>query len=350
MRLSRQMFSVVALGLLVAWVAPAHATDWTPPKDNVLSEKQVTNYLQVLKTALDDFRAAGNQADNAQSAAAALGLYLKTNEKFKANLASHGLTEAEYQWVGERLMEAWGARVADQALGAATKGMAEQRKSTQDRIAELKTKLATYEKAQAEGRRVMTKEERQSAIESAKSDQQSAADEVKQHEDEIKQYTDDANKADADAKAADALAKNPPSDISADDRAGFIESKKADAQSARDAAKEARERLEEAKKARDESLAKANAAKSRIGDPDLPATDDEKAQVKKENGDTIAAIKTDLSGAEQGLKSMEDAMAQFSKSIQDQRTKNPVPQQNVDLFKKHQTEWETAWGMKGDGK
>jgi hypothetical protein len=344
----RQSLSLVALGLLLVTV-PARAA-WTPPKDNVMTDKQVTTYLQVLRTALDDFRAAGNAAENAQSAAGAMALYLKGDTKFKGNLASHNMSEEEYHWIGDRMLEAWGATISDQVLGNATKGMAEQRKTAQQRIDDSKAKLAAYEKAQAEGRRVMAKEERQSAIDSAKGDQQSAQDEVKQHDDEIKQFTDDANKADADAKAADALAKNPPSDVSADDRPGYIEGKKADAQTARDAAKDARDKLEEAKKARDDSLAKVAASKRRMADPDLPTTDDEKAEVKKQNEETIASLKTEILQGQQGMAQMDASMAEFAKNLQEQRAKNPIPPQNVDLFKKHQVEWEGAWGMKGEAK
>lgn len=348
MPLMRQTLLLVALVLIVT-IIPAQGA-WAPPKDNVMTEKQVTGYLQVLRAALDDFRAAGNEADNARAASAAMAAYLKGDAKFKANLAAHGMSEDEYQWVGERVMEAWGATLTEQMLGNATKGMAEQRRTTQQRIEELNAKLAIYQKAQAEGRRVMTKEERQSAIDSAKADQQSAQDEVKQHDDETKQLTEDATKADADAKAADALAKNPPSDVSADDRPGYIEGKKADGQTARDAAKEAREKLEEAKKARDESLAKASNAKKKTADPDLPLADDEKADVKKENEETIASLKTEIADADMGMKKLDEAMAEFAKNMKDQQTKNPVPPQNVDLFKKHEAEFDNAWGIKADAK
>ncbi|HEY2589374.1 MAG TPA: hypothetical protein VGI81_26750 [Tepidisphaeraceae bacterium] len=349
MSLLRQSLLPIGLALLLVTVPLARA-EWTPPKDNVLTEKQVTRYLQALKQALDDFRAAGNSAENMQSASAGMALYLKTDAKFKANLASRNLTEQEYSWVGERLIEAWGTTISGQVLTSANKGMVEQRKTIQQRLDESKTKLATYEKAQAQGRRVMTKEERQSAIDSAKSDQQSVQDEAKQHDDEIKQFTADAAKADDDAKAADALAKNPPSDVSADDRAGYIEGKKADAQAARDASKDAREKLDEAKKARDESLAKVAAAKKKVADPDLPTTDDEKADVKKQNEETIASLKTEIVQGEQGMKQMDEAMAEFARNMQEQRAKNPVAQQNIDLFKKHQAEWEAAWGIKGETK
>ena len=78
-------------------------------KDKVLTEKQVTAYLQILKSAVDDAQAAGKSIDKTQSPAAAIALIEANDAKFKANLASHGMSDEEYHWVGERVLEAWGA-------------------------------------------------------------------------------------------------------------------------------------------------------------------------------------------------------------------------------------------------
>lgn len=339
---ARRTFSLLVLFLL--HIGPPARAAWQAPKDNVITEAQLTGYLQILKSALDDARATGKSLNNNPSPAAAIALVQADDAKFKANLATHGMSEEEYRWVAERVSDAWGATMASKVMSDATATILEQRKKGQQSIDDLKVKLADYQKAQAAGRRVMSKDERQSAIDSAKSDQQSALDEAKQHEDEIKQYTADAAKGDADAKAADELAKNPPPDVSADDRQAYIDGKKTEAQSARDAAKEAREKLQEAQKARSESLAKADAAKKKMADPDLPTTDDEKAQVKKENDDMIASLNIDLANAQQGLLQLDQALAQFTKSQQEQQAK--IPPQNLQLFKKHQAEFETAWGIK----
>lgn len=345
MNSSSRTFSFLFVAFLVLASAPARAA-WQPPKDNVLTDGQVTSYLQILKSAIEDAQAAGKSINNNPSPAAAIALVQANDTKFKANLASHNMSDEEYRWVGERLMEAWGATITSKVVSDATANVVEQRKKSQQAIDDLKANLAAYQKAQAAGRRVMSKDERQSAIDSAKSDQQSALDEARQHEDEIKQYSADAAKGDSDAKAADALAQNPPPDVSADDRQSYVDGKKTEAQSARDAAKEAREKLQEAQKARAESLAKADAAKKKMADPDLPTTDDEKAQVKKDNEDMIASLNTQLASAQQNLAQMDQMMAQFTKSMQDQQAKNPVPPQNLDLFKKHQADFNAVWGIK----
>src|SRR5690349_3428424 len=87
------------VGFLLLTVV-ARGADWQPPKDGVLSEKQFTSYTQVLQELLDNARAAGKAIDGSQSGAAGLAMVLRTNQNFKSSLASHGMSEAEYDWVG----------------------------------------------------------------------------------------------------------------------------------------------------------------------------------------------------------------------------------------------------------
>lgn len=331
----------VTLALVVSCAVAGAA--WEPPKDGVVTEKQLVNCLQVQKEALDNWKAAGKAVDGSASGAAAMAVYLNADSKFKGSLAAHGMTQEEYQWVSEKVWEAWGALTMEKLLADTQKGLAEQRKTNEQKLADLKQRLSAYEKAQAEGRRVMSKDEREQAIQSAKAEQQSALDESRQHTDDLKQAGEEASKAEADAKAADALAKNPPSDVSADDRPGYIDQKKTEAQQARDAAKDAREKEAEAKKLLEESNAKAAAAGKRAANPDAPTTDDEKADVKKANEEEIASLKTDIADSEKGLKLLDESGQTFAKSMQDQRGKDGTPQQNVDLVRKHKSEFEAIW-------
>jgi hypothetical protein len=344
----RQAVSGAVVGLFLA--VPFAKADWQPPKDGVYTEKEIASYLQVQKEAIDTWKASGKALEGSQSSAAAMMMGMTNDARFKASLASHAMTQPEYEWVGGKVWEAWGAVTTDALVSNAQKALAEQRKVNEQKIADAKAKLTTYQKAQAAGRKVMSKEEREQAIADAKTEQQSALDEAKQHGDEVKQAQDDATKADAEAKAADALAKNPPADVSADDRPGYIDQQKTAAQQARDAAKDARDKEIEAKKLQDESLARAAAAGKKITDPDAPLSDEDKAQVKKDNDDQIAALTNDITDGENGLKVLDESGKTFAKSMEDQKAKNPVPQQNVDLLKKHQAEFETIWGAKVDGK
>ncbi len=347
MRRLGRLLIVVLVGSLAG--ATAFGADWQPPKDGVVTEKQFGNYIKVLQEVIDNARAAGKAIDNSQSGAAALALALRTNEKFKASLASHGMTEAEYDWLGSMVWQAYGQLLRDDIVQKAQGEMDQQKKTMQGKLADHKAKLAAHEKALKEGRRVMSKEERESAVASAKEEQKSALEEAKQHAEEASAAQKEADKSEADAKAADAAAKNPPSDVIADDRPGFIEQKKSEAQSARDAAKEARDKVAEARKAESESKAKAATAGKKVADPDLAMTDEEKAEFKKQNEEQIASIRGEIKDTEQGMQLLSESGAALAQNFQ-QSGGEAVPPQNVALMKKHREEFEKAWGMKKDGK
>ena len=334
----------IALGLLCA--VGVSAADWKEPKDGLLTEKQLTSYLAVQKEVLAQLKASGKALEGTQSSAAAMAVILQNDASFKASLQKHGMSQEEYTWVGGKAWEAWGGLLMDKIAENAQADLDKQRQAKQKELADLRQKLATYQNAQKEGRRVTTKEQRDGAISSATEDQKSALEEAKQHADEAKQAHEDATKAENDAKAADAAAKNPPADVSADDRPGFSEQKKSDAQAARDAAKDAREKEAEAKKAETESRAKADAAGKRIKNPDVPTTDDEKADVKKQNDEMIASVTGDIDTTAQALKILDESGGAMVKQFQENKTKNRIPQQNVDLLKKHQKEFQDAWGIK----
>ena len=344
----RQLAAILATVVLALSAGNLRGADWQPPKDNRVTEKQLTSYLQVQKEAIDNWRAAGKAIEGSQSSAAAMALVLRNDEKFKASLAAHGLAPDEYSWVGNKVWQAYSALKVQEVVANAQKGLDEQKTTNQQKLAELKQKLTVYEKAQKDGRRVMTPDERQQAITSAKSDQQSTLDEAKQHADEAAQAHQEATKADDDAKTADNAAKNPPSDVSADDRPGFIEQKKNEAQQFRDAAKEAREKEAEAKKAEAEARAKAATAAGRVANPDLPVTDDEKNDVKKQNEDQVTDLKTQISDTERGLKMLDESRDSVAKALQGGA--DQPPPQNVELLKKHLAEFEQSWGMKPQGK
>jgi hypothetical protein len=345
---ARQHVGKIALTIAVAGlVAGVRAADWQPPKDNLITEKQLVSYLQVQKEAIDNWRAAGKAIEGSQSSGAAMALALRNDEKFKASLVAHGLTSDEYSWVANKVWQAYGAVKVEEVVTDAQKGLEQQKKTNQQKLADLKQKLAAYEAAQKNGRRVMSKDDRDQAIASAKSDQQSALDEAKQRADEAAQAHQEAGKADDDAKAADNAAKNPPSDVSADDRPGFIEQKKTEAQQFRDAAREARDKETEAKKAEAESRSKAATAASRVANPDLAVTDDEKAEIKKQNNDQIAALKGEIADTEQGLKMLDESRDSMAKALQ---PTDPAPPKNVELVKRHRAEFEQSWGMKPQSK
>ena len=336
---------VTVCALVATWTVAVYAADFKEPKDGVYTEKQLTAYIQTLKEHMQTLKAAGKAVEGSSGAGAgAIAVYNATNAKFKEELAKNGLSEAEYQWIGSKALEAYGGLMIQDRIDEGKTGMAASMKKNQDELKEKQTKLAEYEKATKDGKRVMTKDDRESAIKSAKDDQQAALDEAKQHADEAKAAKEDADKADAEAKQNDALAKNPPSDVSADDRPGYIEDKKNAAQSARDAAKEARDKQAEALKAQKEAQAKADAAAARVKDPEIPTTPEDKAQVKQQNEEMIKQLKEEIDNSQQAIKLLTDSQQNGLKDLEGGVAK--IPSQNLTLMRKHRTEWEDAMGMK----
>src|SRR5579872_5308345 len=98
---------MMAMTAGVAMTASVTLAEWQVPRDGAVTEKQLANYLQVQKEALDTWRAAGKAIEGSQSSAAAIALALRTDEKFKASLASHGMTPDEYSWVGSQVWQAY---------------------------------------------------------------------------------------------------------------------------------------------------------------------------------------------------------------------------------------------------
>jgi hypothetical protein len=333
----------VVCALVATCTVAVYAADFKEPKDGVYTEKQLTAYIQTMKAHQQTLKAAGKAVDGS-SGAGAIAVYTATNAKLKEELAKNGLSEPEYQWIGSKVFEAYGGLTIQDMVDKSKADMAASMKKNQDELKEKQTKLADYEKAAKDGKRVMTRDDREAAMKSAKDDQQSALDEAKQHADEAKAAKEDAEKADAEAKQNDTLAKNPPSDVSADDRPGYIEDKKNAAQSARDAAKEAREKQAEALKAQKEAQAKAAAAAARVKDPEIPTSADDKAQVKQQNDEMIKQLKEEIDNSQQAIKLLSDSQQNGLKELEANVSK--IPAQNLALLKKHRAEWEDAMGMK----
>ncbi|HEX4796919.1 MAG TPA: hypothetical protein VH370_24220 [Humisphaera sp.] len=334
---------VPLLVCVLVWSGVARGADWTEPKDGVYTEKQLTSFIQCYRDNMQAM-AAAQKAAGGNSGAAAIAIMTQLNATTKANLAKYGLQEGEYQWLLGQSASAYSAAIWQDQIKEGRAQLDANFKKNQDELKAKQQSLAQYEKAAKDGRRVMSKDEREAAIKSAKDDQQSALDEAKQHADEAKAAKEEADKADAEAKQNDTLAKNPPSDVSADDRPGYIEEKKTAAEAARTAAKEARDKQAEALKAEKEARTKADGFASRIKDPELPLTDEEKAQAKQQNQDMIKQLKDEIDATQQAMKFAQGSQQDGFKQLDDMVAK--VPPANLTLMNKHRAEWETALGVK----
>jgi membrane protein involved in colicin uptake len=337
----------LALGLvasiIVATGMSTRGADWQAPKDGLVTDNQVTSYITVFREYMQTVKAAG-KALQGGSALTAGGVISATDARFKALLASHGLTQQEFEWVGKEVWEAKGFLMVDDITAKSGAEITERLKKSADEQAALKQKMATCEKALKEGRRVMTPDERSDGVKAAQADQQSADEEAKGHADAAKEAADAAAKSEADAKAASALAARPPADVSADDRNDYIAGKKKEAEDALAAAKDSRGKQAEETKALAEAKAKSTAAAARAKDPEIPNTDDDKAEAKKNAQDMLASAKADLQTAIESDRLLHLAGAQMEKDMA-QRRASPAAR-NAVVLKPHLKEFDEMLGRK----
>lgn len=340
--LSRLACTVAALALVAAPIARA-ADDWQPPKDGLFTEKQLTNYVAAYKDWMDLMKAYGKALDGSKSGAGALVIAAGLDDKFNENVKKHDLKRAEFDWLSGQVTSCLGVALIDEQLDAGKKDLEEQKKKVADSIEAGKKRVADLEQASKANTRVLTKEQREQAIANAKDAQNSALDEAKQHAQEAKDAADEAAKYEADAKEAEKLAKNPPPDVDADGRTDYVNGKKEEAQNARNSAKESRDKEKEARKAEAESKAKAAQAVNQAAHPEVPVTDEEKAQVKQENEAALTAAKDDLKSTMQGAELLKGSDDQFAKTTAEMHKEIKEP--NLGLVRKHLAEIKQAWGV-----
>ena len=324
----------LALWVVILLLAPLAAADWKEPPDKKFTEDQLKIYLDTEQDWLDATSQMMQQIANSKTGVGATAAVENIDEKYQACLDKHHISKAEFEWIGQRASEAWGAlTVFDQGFKAMQDQIDSQTTETNAKLAEAQKRLATYQEAQKNGTRVMTQDDRDAAIKSAKDQQQSALDEAKQHGDDATAAETDAKQHDADAKADDDLAANPPAEVSSDDRPGYIDGKKTDAQSARDAAKDCRSREDDAKKAQADALAVAAAAEQRTTHPEIPQTDDDKAAVKSEDDSAVAAAQSDIDDCHK----QQAQIAETEKQMQDTSAQmfKDVPPENVAIMRKY---------------
>src|SRR3982750_3502361 len=116
----RRSWVVVIAALMLAVVSPhvrADDKEYEGPKDGSITEKQFDAYLNVTKDWMATSQAAAKAMEGAKTGFGALSVLAKTDEKFKATLAKYGLSESEYNYVGGKVWEAWGAQMMVDTFG-----------------------------------------------------------------------------------------------------------------------------------------------------------------------------------------------------------------------------------------
>jgi predicted nucleic acid-binding Zn-ribbon protein len=320
---------------------PARAADYTPPADGKLTETQVVNYIAVMHDQMQAIKAGGN-ASSGSSGAAAMAIYAQTAHQIDAALAKHNLTSAEFDWIGARVSPVWPIAVSAYKWDQSGKAdIQNQIKSKQQDADAARAKLATYQKAQAAGQRVLTPDQLAAATQPATADRDSAQSDIKDATASLKSIHDEIAQHQQEAADADALAKNPPADISPDDRPGYIDGKKNDAQTARDAVKDSEAKLPDAQKALDDASVRLAAANARLAHPEVPASDDEKAQVKQENEQAIADAQSTIDNDAQAIALLQQTLAAGPPGVDQLK---PQDKQNLPVIQKHLPELMDALG------
>ena len=240
--------ALVTVGIL--FHASVALAQFIPPADGKLTDKQAVIYIAVLKD----------------------------HEKMTVALAQYGISRDEYDWIDKQFKELAPMAAAQQ-------------------LKEQNSRLAIYQQAQKDGKRVLNDTQHDAATQTAGTGLDSAKQTVVDATANAKQISDEVAAHDKDVADDEADAKNPPVNLADDDRSNFIDGRKNDAQAARDAATDARSRLKDAHKSLDDANAALLTLQSKIDHPETPVTDDEKAAVKKENdlaiADATATIESD---------------------------------------------------------
>jgi hypothetical protein len=320
--------------VVVMLLAHSALAQWKPPPDGKFTEGQLKTFLDTQKDWLAENAKIVQSISGSQTDAEKLAAMGDLDQRYQACLERHHMTREEYEWIARQALAAWTSLTYfDHTFKNSQEQLASQARENDANLADAQSRLATYQKAQEDGVRVMTPADRDEAINSAKEDRQSALDEAKERGDDLTAALSEAKQQAAAAKSADDLAQNPPSDISADDRPAYIENKKTEAQSARDAAKEARTRADDAAKEVTEAQARAAVAARKAAHPEIPLTDDDKASVKSENDAAIASAKNDIAECRHQADQIAAASQQL-KISSEQMTKD-MPQENVDIMRKY---------------
>jgi colicin import membrane protein len=343
-RITRIGWRAAIAGTLAGfWLASGAAeTAWQPPADSLFTESELKAYIDTAADWAQQCAKITQSVSSAPAQAAKIAAVSNIGDQEKACIEKHGLNQAEYQWLANRSMDAYSAVVfVDDSYGKMQADLQDRSKENDVRMADAQKRMAIYESAQKDGRRVMTSQDRDDAIKAALAERQEALDEIKQHDDDAKADEAEAKQHDDEAAAANDLADNPPADVSADDRADYVQNEKNAAQAAEDAAKEARDREADAQKASADAAARADAAGKRATDPELPETDDDKASISAENDAAIQQAQSEINRCQEANGQLATVATSLKQSMDQLNAK--VPARNMDLMRKYRGQYEAIF-------
>ena len=307
---------------------------WTAPADNKFTESQLRAYLDTQKDWLDESAKLLQSSSTAGTDQTKKTPVADIGQRYQVCLDRHHISKDEFEWIGQRAADAWSAMAyLDGAYKTAKDRLDAEAMQPDDAIATAQKQLAIYQEAKNNGWRILSDDDRAAAIKSAGNDQQAALTEVKRYSDNAATAESDAAQHDADAKSAEDQAANPPADVSADDRAEYIQNKKNEAEAARASATEARVEEADAKKSQAEAQAQADAAAQRAAHPEIPVTDDEKSRAKDENDAAIQSARNAITAGNQEKQRIAAEEASLEKTAK--ATTKGVPPENIGLLRKY---------------
>ena len=211
---TKQITAILVILLLVS----SAGAQWKPPADGKFTEDQLKVFLDTQKDWLAENMKILHDISAAQTDAGKLAATEDINKEYQACLDRHHISREEFEWLSQQALAAWSSLTYfDQTFKNSQDQIESQTRENSDKLADAQSRLATYQKAEQDGVRVMTPDDRAEAIKSAKDDQQSALDEAKQRGDDATAAQAEAKQHEAEAKTADDLASNPPSDVSTTD-------------------------------------------------------------------------------------------------------------------------------------
>jgi hypothetical protein len=343
--LKKHLIWISGIGLSVA--AIARGDDFHPPADKVFTETQLVNYIaaytdwQSQLTAIEaKIKQTAGKPGNIP-APGVVAVDVDVDAKQHDTIVRHQLTDIEYHWMEDRVADAWGVIVFQDHVAPQSQAQFDaQLKIDQDALADAKRRLAVFQAALKDGKRVLAPEERAAAIQAAGDDETSARSDLKEAKREANDADADAAQHDAEAAAAAAAAKNPPSDLTGDSRTAYIAQKNDDYDLSRSAAADARDRAAEQEKqeAVAEALITADAAK--MANPDVPVSDDDKAQAIKDDQAGVAQAQLDIASDTTALTQLQQAQTQFLSDAE--ASQKSAPAANVTLLRKHLSDWTAA--------
>lgn len=335
-RLANPLAALLVAGLLAP--APSRAEDFTPPKDGVFTEKQLTNWIEIFGGIINVLKQEGKMVQDSKSGYAALGAFNRVDARFKKLYADHNTTEPEMDWVGQQVLSGWVLIETDVAWEKSEQPALQKRvKEMEEQVAADKARLAAIDLAQKSGKRILTKEQRDAEIARANDQAASIDEEVKARTEEANAALAEAKEADAKAKAAEQAMKHPEGDDD-DAKQAFAADKKSEMEAAQAAAKDSRDREAEARKNAKEAQDRADLWRKHAATPDVPMNDDERADAKRANDEEAARLQGELTELGQSLDYQRDVLknGHAGGALDEARAK--LPKANYDLLYKHRKE------------